>query len=490
MSCRHSARSASHPAVAGRRRGRSRNTGLAVAAFLLATVAGTASASTTYLPSKLIRLTNARYNHDCFWGGPKGMDYQNLPNAQPIQKPNLYPDVGSTYFVGQYLLPAGASLTFRGDFPHERYFSWTMFKSLIGNQIGPGDHLRDVSMVPNPGSVNPFRPGSRRNVRRRAYTMHVVAGPIPRVRAKNTVYTGSTDPTAQVGMSIRNYLADRGRDGTGGVGLPKLTLNLADGRHLRGAAACQILHTSKAKSTATFPAAAWSQLVAASPDPLNAPAVNPPKWERFWNSQYSVAGIFISDPVLRAKTYPPTDEGGFQSNPDTRYMTTAVSLKFGPVVTVSGKLPTFPQTLPSATRWTPSAYQVRYWSLCTGSSPVTGLGYDCVYDQQVPLARNRRYTLVISRAADRPRNATPACGFRWLSFGKGENYPSPSARNYEDFVYMRFMAPSPSFAQAPQNVTTPGTESRVMGPYFPSSRYTTKAAFEKLGCHKPVVGGR
>jgi hypothetical protein len=493
MSRLHSARSASHPAAAANPRRRSRwragSAILGLATLLLSAIVGTASAGTTYLPSKLARLTNARYNHDCFWGGPKGMDYQNLPNAQPIQKPNLYPDVGSTYFVGQYFLPAGASLTFRGNFPHERYFSWTIFKSLIGGQIGPGDHLRDVSMVPDRGSVNPFLPRNRRDARRRAYTMHVVAGPVPRVRAKNTVYTGSTDPTALVGMSIRNYLADRGRDGTGGVGLPRLTLNLADGRQLHGAAACRMLHPSKAKSTSTFPAATWAQLVASAPDPLNAPAVNPPKWERFWNAQYSVAGIFISDPVLRAKTYPPADEGGFQSNPDTRYMTTAVSLKFGPVVTVSGKLPTFPRTLPSAVRWTPSVSQLRYWSLCTGSSPVTGLGYDCVYDQQVPLARNRRYTLVISRAADRPRNAKPACGFRWLSFGKGENYPSPSARNYEDFVYMRFMAPSRSFAQAPANVKTPGTESRVMGPYFPTSRYSTKAAFEKLGCHKPVVGG-
>ena len=460
---------------------------LAAAAIIV--TAGTATASRTYLPPKLAKLTNSRYNHDCFWGGPKGMDYQNLPNAQPIQKPNLYPDVGSTYFVGQYLLPAGASLTFRGNFPHERYFSWTIFKSLIGGQIGPGDHLRDVQIVPDPGSVNPFRPHSRRDAHRRAYTMHVVAGPIPRVRAQNTVYTGSTDPSARVGMSIRNYLPDRGLDGTGGVGLPKLTLNLADGRHVHGAAACKELDPSKAVSTSTFPQSAWEQLVASSSDPVNAPAFNPPRWERFWNAQYSVAGIFISNPVKRAQTYPPTDNGGFQSNPDTRYLETSISLKFGSVVTVSGKLPTFPETLPSALHWTPYPYQVRYWSLCTGSSPVSGLGYDCVYDQQVPLQSGRRYTLVISRAADRPRNATPSCGYRWLSFGKGEDYPGPAARSYVDFVYMRFMAANPSFAQAPQKVKTPGTESRVMGPYFPHSRYTTTAAFEKLGCHKPKAGG-
>jgi hypothetical protein len=147
-------------------------------------------------------------------------------------------------------------------------------------------------------------------------------------------------------------------------------------------------------------------------------------------------------------------------------------------------MPTFPSTFPASFTWRPFPYQVRYWSMCTGSSPVSGLGYDCVYDQQVPLRGDRRYTLVISRPTDRPRNATDACGYRWLTFGQGENYPDPAARNYIDTLYMRFMAPDSSWRQAPQKVTTPGTEVKVMGPYFPRSRYTTTAAFEKLGCHK------
>lgn len=458
--------------------------GAAVCATAILAAAGPVSALTDYLPPKMARLTNARYDHDCFWGGPKGMDYENLPGAQPIQKPNLYPDVGSTYFVGQYILPAGASLTFHGRYPYERYFSWTIFKSLIGGQIGHGDHLRDVQIAPDPGSVNPFIPGHRRDVRRRSYTLRIVAGPIPRRRARNTLYTGSTDPSARVGMSIRNYLPDRGRDGTGGVGLPSLTLNLADGRRLHGAAACGMLQPSKAPSTSTFPAAAWEKLVSGSSDPTNAPATDPIRWQRFWNAGYSVAGIFVADPALRARLFPPTDSGGFQSNPDTRYLTAPISLRYGPVVTVTGKLPTFPETLPASRAWYPDPFQLRYWSLCTGSAPVSGLGYACVYDQQVPLARGRRYTIVVSRPQDRPRNARPACGYLWLNFGQGENYPSPAARPWIDFLYMRFMAPSAGFHQAPQDVRTPGTEARVMGPYFPRSRYTTKADFERLGCHR------
>jgi hypothetical protein len=454
---------------------------LAAAMALFAAGPGSAQAEINYLPHELAVETNERYGHDCFWAPPKGMDYANLPGTLPIQKPNLYPDVGSTYFVAQYVLPEGASLTLRGKFPHERYMSFTMFKPLGGGQIGPGDNLRDEEIVPDEGSVNPFVAPNRRDAKRRSYTVYVVRGEVPEEPAPNTLYTGQTDPTERIGMSQRNYLPDEGRDGTGDVGLAKVTLNLADGRTLEGEGACAMLDPTFDKSTSTFPPELWKQLVADSPDPVNAPATDPPKWERFWNALYSVAGIFIADPAERAETYPPTDSGGFQSNPDTRYLTNMVSLEFGSVITVQGKLPKVPETLPEAGRWR-DGYQVRYWSLCTGSSPVTGLGYNCVYDQQVPLRKGRRYTLVISKPADRPANARAKCGYKWLGFGGGENYDDPAARDYVDVLYMRFMAAEPDWARAPQRVTTPGTEKHVMGPYFPRSRYHSTAGFEKRGC--------
>ena len=155
---------------------------------------------------------------------------------------------------------------------------------------------------------------------------------------------------------------------------------------------------------------------------------------------------------------------------------------------MNGKLPTFPRTLPTSRRWKPSPWQLRYWSLCSGSSPVSGLGYDCVFDQQVPLRGDRRYTLVVSRRRDRPTNATEACGYKWLDFGAGENYPDAASRDYVGVLYARFMFPDPAWAQAPQKVTTPGTERAVMGPYFPRSRYTTTARFERRGCRRGAHG--
>lgn len=449
-----------------------------------ALTAASAQAGLTFLPKKIAVETNEKYRHNCFWAPPKGMDYANLPNAIPIQKPNLYPDVGSTYFVAQYKLPPGASLTLKGKFGYLRYMSWTMFgrPGELG-QIVSADRRRDFQVRPDKGSSNPFKMNRKRTGKKRNYTFHIVSGPIPKHRAPNTIYTQTTDPEARLGMSIRHYLPDRGRDGTGDAGLPRHILNLADGTKLRGKQACAMLDPIKDPSKSTFPPGLWKSLVASSADPENAPAVNPPKWERFWNALYNVAGIFITDPFERAATYPPNDVGGFQSNPDTRYLIVPVSLKFGPLVTVSAKMPTYPKTLPRAKFWKPRKPQVRYWSMCTGSSPVTGLGYDCVYDQQVPLRKNRRYTLVIGHAKDRPANATAKCGYRWVNFGAGENYPDPASRDYIDNLYMRFMAVDPDWKRAPQKVKKPGTEQRVMGPYFPKSKYWTKSEFRQLGCN-------
>ena len=472
----------------GHRRGRNRAWKRLAAVLLglvsiFALIGATASAGIHYLPKKIALETNEKYGKDCFWAPPKGLDYAHLPGAIPIQNPNLYPDAGSTYFVAQYKLPEGASLTFHGKFGYQRYMSWTIFgrPGQLG-QIGAGDHIRDFMIKPDKGSMNPFRPGANRMGGPRKYTLHIVSGDIPAKRAPNTIYTETTDPDIRLGTSIRNYIQDKGRDGTGDAGLPKLVLNLADGTKLRGQAACDMLDPIEDVSKSTFPAPLWKSLVAASADPVNAPAVNPPRWEKFWNALYNVAGVFIDDEAERQATYPPTLGGGFQNNPDTSYMLTPVSLNYGPLISFSGKMPTFPKTLPAAKKWSPRDYQVRYWSLCAGSSPVSGLGYDCVYDQQVPLSKGRRYTLVVGRPQDRPPNARPACGYQWINFGAGENYDDPAARDWIGTMYMRFMAADPSFKQAPQRVKTPGTEKQVMGPYFPTSKYWTKAAFSKLGC--------
>jgi hypothetical protein len=92
----------------------------------------------------------------------------------------------------------------------------------------------------------------------------------------------------------------------------------------------------------------------------------------------------------------------------------------------------------------------------------------------------------VSKAADRPANARAECGVAWLDWGeRGDGAGNPDY----GFLIMRNMLVSPDFAQAIQRVPKPGEEQAAMGPYFPRSEYTSRAAFEARGCarQRPVA---
>ena len=473
---------------------------LAMAATTIALLgqAGLAHAD-EHAPSKaVVEVTNKKYNHDCFWGGPKGLEYGLLPGAQPIQQPVLYPDQGSTYFVGQFNLPQDASLTIHGDYPHERYFSFTVATQLGAGTLGGGDFLRDEQIQPDPGSVNPYVQMNSRDATPRSYTLQIVQGAPPAQRPPNTIYTWSNDPGAPIHLSMRNYIADMGYDGTGNAelqqvdryGLPQVTVNLSDGSHLTGDAMCQAVNASKAAEASGYPVKEWDALVASSGDPANAPAKPTPVWELFWNAGFNVTGLFDPDPITRESQHPANADGGFANNPDTRYLMASFSLNFGPVYVIQGKMPVFPKTKDREKDWTPGT-QVRYWSACTGAAPPSGAGWDCVYDETVPLDQYGGYTLVVSKPEDRPNNAKEACGVKWIDFGKGEG-DYKGARSWVNVVYMRYMHSSPSWPQSPMNIPLPSPtnpylqDAYIMKEYFPTSHYETKAQYESHGCPEPI----
>jgi hypothetical protein len=473
----------------------------AIAGVLLAVLAcvfaaGSSQASTLFFPRALAEETNALYDHNCFWGGPRGMDYAALPEPQPIQIPNLYPDKGSTYFPAQFEMPEGSSLTIHGAYPRERYFSFTVANQLGNGSVGNGDFLRDAQIEPDPGSVNPFQtsPVNDRTPAGQTYTLRVLRGPIPEHPAANTLYTTSTSSTSPIRLAMRNYIPDQGIGGTGGVELPSVTLTLAGGETITGIeAVCAALKANKEATVTGFPAATYEKQVAKSSEPANAPARKTPVFERFWNNNYSILGSFIESYKARVEKFPATDEGGFATNPDTQFIVAGLSLNFGNVVVVRGKLPSYQHTRPNATTWSSTNPQVRYWSVCTAQGPVSGKGSDCAYDQQVPLDANGYYTIVISKPGQRPANASTVCGAKWLDFGTGEGEVEGSAvpnRSWEGVVYMRYMdaLKGAEWPQSPKNIAEPTPASpnneldSVMGEYAPVASYTSQSLYEAAGC--------
>jgi hypothetical protein len=50
-------------------------------------------------------------------------------------------------------------------------------------------------------------------------------------------------------------------------------------------------------------------------------------------------------------------------------------------------------------------------------------------------------------------------------------------------LIMRIMGNHPSWLQSPDNISQPGMEEAMMGPYYPQGYYTTKEEFEAKGTH-------
>ena len=216
-----------------------------------------------------------------------------------------------------------------------------------------------------------------------------------------------------------------------------------------------------------------------------------PKWEKYWNIQYSLLGAFKT-PEERAKIkYESAIDGG--GDPETEYMLVQLSRKFGSVYVMRGKMPTFPNTYAGAggkgLEVMPAA-QTQYWSLVSCEAMPSGQIVDALTDMQVPLDKDGNYTIVYSRKEDRPANATAENGVAWIEWSpRGEGIDGPKNRPDFGMLMLRIIANDPAWKQSPNYVTKPGMEEAVMGPYYPRGEYTTKAEFEAKGPksrHRPT----
>ncbi|QDT50612.1 hypothetical protein Pan258_46910 [Symmachiella dynata] len=451
--------------------------------------------------------TDERYGHDGLFQGPRGWVYWNyLENPRPIQNSNLWPDMRSTYFIGRFAMPAGSSMTLRGTFPYARFFQFALYRFERNTFVAFGESLRGPDIEPDLGSTNPFRVGANRLEEDRDFTIHLLAEDPPKdraQRAKNTLYIGRKGNDIEA--VIRIYLADQNKDGTGWGpptspfakhGLPTYEATLADGTQLSSEQVVeQFAKPIVGETQKPMTVDQWVQLVQAKDNdpqmtPETTPARHPPRWEKFWTIAYSVVGIFKSAEARAKIRYAGAMEGGGEGP----YLVTYLSRQYGPVYVMQGKMPTFPDTYAGKDgkgAATMPAAQTQYWSLVSCESVPSGQVVDGLSDFQIPLDKDRNYTIVVSRPEDRPKNATRENGVAWIKWSpRGEGLEDP--RNRPDFgmLILRIMGNAPSWKQRPDNILTPGTAEEVMGPYFPKGRYTTKEAFESQAAKATMITGQ
>ena len=412
----------------------------------------------------------------CFWEGPISTE---RPTTRGFDGRNFnFPEESATYWMARFRIPAGDRVVLRGRYPHGRYMSINSY-----TDGEPVDALSDINIAPDPGSTNPFVAGARRDLPNRSWTVTVVpeSPPADGSRQPNTIY-GSQSVGEPIELFYRVYEPDPGRDLTGGGGLPEQELVRSDGSTLSGEAACAAINDpNRDIPVDTIPAEQWRTGRSAPPcDPDTNPAYDPVRWERFFNIEYASLAV-VSDCTEQGRqarlSMQPEVRGGFYSNRDSAYVYAHLAQEFGPVLVIRGTLPSFPRTYELPAKM--PAGDVRFWSLCTAESRVTVRTPDCLADRQVLQQSGRRYTIAVSKAGDRPANATAACGVAWVDWGERGDGAGDTGYGA---VIMRNMLAAPNFRQAIQRVERPGTEAEVMGRYFPRSEYSTREEFEARGC--------
>jgi hypothetical protein len=406
-------------------------------------------------------------SHSCGWVARISGDQLNV----------AFPDAAAKYWFAEVPMPPGGHVELAGRFPHARYISFIDYTAATQAIDG----IADVNIAPNRGSTNPFLAGADRTAKARSYSVSVVTGSVPSQRAANTLYTSNADgskssPPGTALLIYRLYESDRGLDITGGVGLPAITLVDSTGQRstlpdcpddsLPDLGLRQELAQAGQSGSSSLPNTGLGSR-------------NPPPWVRYTGAANGVATGALDNDLTGNTLYPPASgatnmapSGGFFENVNNAYMTSYYSAGFGAVVAYRGRAPLTPATLDGEP--TMGSGQLRYWSFCTNNALT--MYYDCVNDDAVAVDANSVYTVAISTAANRPANATTACGVTWLPAG-----PTP-----QSIVILRNMLPAPDFPNAIQRAKQ-GTERQTLGPYYPSGTYYQQVSdFERLGCHPPA----
>ncbi len=381
-----------------------------------------------------------------------------LTKTDPATVNVAYPDEAAIYWIGAYQAVPGTQLRITGRYPHARYFSFNVYDLALR----PIDAIADVEIAPDAGSLNPFVAGASRNSDQRDYTAFVDFGPVPENRAPNTTYTGTgqTGPNYSGTLILRTYIPDKGRDETGGAGLPTVTLErTADGGRPSDSACTNLAKpavpaVAQALADGAFPVA---------PTGLAAPGQPTPRWIKFRNLVQAFNRIGTDNPFFASLTEPleaaeqAGGNGGFLSNVHNDYVYTALNRAYGDVSVTRMQVPQTADTRPG-TATMPDA-EMRYFSMCTNEF-ATQRFYACATDDQTTVGADGFAEYVVSTKATRPAWATADCGYTWLPFGAST----------ENILILRNMLPRADFASAIQRARV-GDEAATMGGYLPVTRY-------------------
>lgn len=407
---------------------------------------------------------------------PLGLGCGWIAASDPDKANIAFPDSEAKYWVAAAPVSPQTRLRIDGRYPDARYFSYNAYDAALR----PTDAVADFELTPsakgregNPFARKGAKPGG-------AYTAYLEYGasPVqnPEVQRKpNTFYTGEIGlgplkvPNALAVFIYRVYVSNTGEFFDGGVGLPTLTLETADGSRELGTLPNCAEPLLPSAGGITPPLGLNELLLGLDyPNQLALPfptATNPPNTLKFFSlgdTAFRIAGNVTGQDTSMLGGRVDSGSGGFLSNVHNAYTSTGFARRYGSLAMVRAKAPTYRGQ--AGVEF--GQEQLRYWSLC-GNEFATQRFTDCAADFQVPLDDQGFFTVVISDPADRPANATAENGFLWLPWGP---YP-------DQLLLYRHMLHNPEFTEAIQNVEKGDALANVMKDFAPVGIYCDPNVF-------------
>lgn len=262
------------------------------------------------------------------WSETKRGDNQSI---------RAYPDIFANYWEYTYSYAENPNIGLRltGHFPKARFFNFTVYNDITQiNQSG----IEDVDITPDQGSVNPYVT-EMEDYGKNAYTIHIIPSSTPEaLRASLSNICEFPDTLEMVSVFMRLYLAEQySGEEHGGVDMP----------------AIQAFDVTTGKEVA-FP----------KHQPCNIENIPDVPSANFSDVQKAL-------PFMRAPL------SLFYPNTPAEYLFTRLKLNADTVALFSF----IPPVAPTKVSEYPTA-EVRYWSVCLGSSNT--LSYESIYDMEMP----------------------------------------------------------------------------------------------------------
>ncbi|MEM6519009.1 MAG: hypothetical protein AAF722_06705 [Cyanobacteria bacterium P01_C01_bin.70] len=451
----------------------------------------------------------------------------------------FFPDPQATYIVLPTLFaPFGSQVIIEGEFPHARFFDIQMTPSFHPEAyryrgFGVGEvPIVDADIEPLPGNINPFRVGADRTALNRRYQVTFdlkIGNPVdlnsafrpPYYRAAGNRRVGGAigyqgpwgeNETWGHGLGvwdvgqiwIRYYAPDKAQGSLGGVPLPKVYYQLPDGRKYY----IQADFRDWAERSNRRVAANWTW----PEDPTGFSGAAQGWLKKFGILRAITTGMALEVPWLnldqryvrdldrgvagRGEEMPPPGNFSVAATECNyiHYLLRGMSLGWGKVAILTGKLPTTPRTRDGEP--TMANAEARYWSI-TATDPAlpksdgfVGAALHSVMDDEVVTDPEQNYVIVFSRPEDRPANAISENGVTWVNWGPTAKvswtlrwltvhpeWDSAMAPNDQKLGWEGDWA---SRAYNPSLISN-NSHDGLLGEYLPQVHYMGTAEFERLG---------